>query len=203
MLDCILQNHPDRKTLIYDMGSFNSEIPLALWNAGYRRILAADMDPRGRSINWYGNWIRFRRENFYRSDLEPSSLDVVTTLSTIEHGYDQEKLLSTAQRLLKRGGALYITTDYHEDKIDIPGDYTLFGLSYQIFSRKDVQSLLEDAGAWGFEPAGDILWEPSEYPIEWLGRRIAFIFVGLRKVREIRASDQNSALASRPIGAVP
>lgn len=183
MLDHVLERHPNLSTRIYDMGSFNSEIPLALWSTGYRHIEAVDLDPRGQSVNWYGNGIRFRRENFYDTSIAPETLDVITSLSTIEHGYDQTRLLATAQRLLKPGGTLCMTTDYHEHKLPVAPGFTLFGLPYLIFSRGEIMDLISAAEQFGFVPSGDLVWKESEYPIEWIGHRMTFVFLSLTKMR--------------------
>jgi len=184
MMENIRRIHPDRATRIFDMGSFNSEIPLALWSSGYRRIRAADFDPRGCSINWYGNRIKFRAENFYEPSIADGSLDVITALSAIEHGYDQQLLLGTARRLLRKGGTLWLTTDYHEEKIPIDPAFKLFGLPYQVFSRNEIESLLAESEQFGFDPTGNLAWTQSEYPIEWLGHRITFILLSIRKVTD-------------------
>lgn len=67
MLETIQEHFPDKASRIYDMGSFNCEIPLALWRRGYRDIRAADLNPLGRCIRWYGNRIDFHCEDFYLS----------------------------------------------------------------------------------------------------------------------------------------
>lgn len=177
----VLSHAPDRQTQIYEVGSFNSEIPLVLWQAGYRRIRAVDFNPMGRAIRWYGNRIEFRQENFYESDLPSQSVGVMTALSVIEHGYNQSKLVAAAERLLKPGGLLLLTTDYREEGVKIPEDFRAFGLPYRIFSRADLESLVSDASQAGFDMIGSAEWEASEYPIEWENWRFTFAFVGLRK----------------------
>jgi hypothetical protein len=95
ILQLIEKYKPNKDALIYDMGSYNCEIPLALWWRGYRNIMAADFNPIGRVINWYGNKIQFRNENFYKSTVTPHSLDVITALSVIEHGFEQVEFLKS------------------------------------------------------------------------------------------------------------
>ena len=111
-------------------------------------------------------------------------MNVITALSTIEHGYDRDKLLGTAMRLLALGGVLLLTTDYCENKVDVPSSVRLFGLPYMVFSKDDVQDLIRAAGAFGLKPVGEICWESSKYPIEWLGYRMTFIFIMLRKIHD-------------------
>lgn len=181
MLTTIHRHLPDRRARALDAGSFNSEIPLALWNAGYRNLQAADLDPHGRAIRWYGNRIEFRRENFYEANIAPDALDAFTALSVIEHGYDQQRLLRLIRRVLRPGGIACLSTDYHEEPIAIPADYRIFGLPYRIFCRRDIENLLSEAQAQGLTPIGDLRWEQSEYPIAWLGHGMTFLFLALRK----------------------
>jgi SAM-dependent methyltransferase len=181
ILQLVRQAVPDRAASIFEMGSYNSEIPLALWRAGYRRIRAADLNPVGRAIRWYGNAIDFRTEDFHAPDLTPGSVDVMTAVSVIEHGYHQRRLLDTVERLLRPGGVFCLTTDYHQEKLSVPEELRLFGLTYRIFSRSEIEELVAEAGRRGLEPLGDLRWEPSDYPIEWLGRRYTFLLLALRK----------------------
>lgn len=183
MYEAVNAHAPDRDALVFEMGSFNSEIPLVLWRAGYRNIRAADFNPLGRCIRWYGNQIDFRHEDFYNPDLKPGSVGVMTAVSVIEHGYDQAKLIATAARLLAPGGVFVLTTDYREDGAPVPADFRAFNLTYRIFSRADLESLVRAAADAGLELLGPAEWGPSDYPIVWEGWRFTFAFVGFRKVR--------------------
>jgi SAM-dependent methyltransferase len=179
----IRSEHPDRSSAILDMGSFNSEILLSLWASGYRDLQAIDFNPLGRAIRWYGNNIRFSTGNFYASDFPASSLDAFTALSVIEHGWDQDQFLATAKRVLKPGGTFYVTTDYHREKLDVPEDFRAFGLSYRVFSQRDIENLVRAAEAQGFELIGDVQFSDSEYPIVWEGRKYTFLLLAMRKSR--------------------
>lgn len=184
ILKVIERHKPDRQSAIYDMGSYNCEIPLALWWRGYRKIFAADFNVIGRSIRWYANRIQFRHENFYESTIQKNSLDVITALSVIEHGFEQVNFFKVCHSLLKPGGLVLLTTDFRREKIEVPASFTIFNLSYMVFSAEDVRSLVKDAEANGFEllknDAEDD-WESSENPIEFMGHRMSFIFLGFRK----------------------
>jgi SAM-dependent methyltransferase len=183
MYQTVLAHAPDRSACVFEMGSFNSEIPLVLWRAGYHTIRASDFNPLGRAIRWYGNRIDFRCEDFYNPDLPPTSVGIMTALSVIEHGYDQDKLLRTATRLLAPGGIFLLTTDYREEGVVVPAEFRQFGLTYRIFSRSDIGALVKSAADAGLEPLGPAEWEPSTYPIEWEGWKFTFVIVGFRKVR--------------------
>ena|GEM_PF-3431333 len=177
----ILAHLPDRSARIFEMGSYNSEISLVLWKAGYRNIRASDFNPLGRAIRWYGNRIEFRSEDFYNPDLPSGSVGAMIALSVIEHGYDQAKLIETACRLLSPGGLLLMTTDFREDGATVPADLRPFGLSYRVFSRVDIESLIRDAAAAGLELIEPPEWGASDYPIHWEQFQFTFILLGFRK----------------------
>lgn len=183
MLEMFEKHLPDRQSRLFDMGSFNCEIPLALWQRGYRRIRAADFNPLGRSINWYGNGIDFHAENFYQPDVPAESLDGITALSVIEHGYDGDNLMKSVSRILKPGGIFALSTDYHEEKLEIPSDYRIFGLPYMIFCRREIEELIEHGRRYGLAPLGDLQWSSSDYPIHFLGRDMTFLFLAFQKAK--------------------
>lgn len=182
MLETIEVEKPDRSAQIFEMGSYNSEILLALWQRGYRRIHASDFNPLGRCIRWYGNSIDFRAEDFYAPDLKPGSVDVIVALSVIEHGFDGDRLWATFARLLKPGGIALVSTDYHEAKIPIDPNFRAFNLSYTIFSRAEIEEMMRIATQHGLEPLGSIAWRNSQNPIEFEGHRFTFALMGFRKV---------------------
>ncbi|MBC7712061.1 MAG: methyltransferase domain-containing protein, partial [Rhizobacter sp.] len=170
ILQMIEKLKPDRNSKIYDMGSYNCEIPLALWWRGYRDIIAADFNPIGRAINWYGNKIQFRQENFYKSAVPPHSLDVITALSVIEHGFEQVNFFKVCHGLLKQGGLVLVTTDFHAEKIHIDPDFKIFNLSYMIFSSEEILNLVKEAESNGFELISSEMeqnWDESKHPIDF------------------------------------
>ena len=177
----IAATRPDRSARIYDMGSFNSEVPLALSAMGYRTIRAGDFNPLGRSIRWYGYPIDFHCEDFYHPAVPPHSFDVMTAVSVIEHGYDQAKLIAALDRNLAPGGLFLLTTDYHAAPVAIPEEFRIFDLSYRLFDRAALEDLVTAASRIGLTLLGDAEWRDSEYPIEFLGRRLTFAFLAFRK----------------------
>ncbi|MBK25463.1 MAG: hypothetical protein CME70_15820 [Halobacteriovorax sp.] len=182
ILKMIEEHFPDKlNTSIFEMGSYNSEIPVSLWNRGYRKIRASDFNPKGQCINYYANSIDFHVEDFYAPAIPEESLDVMTALSVIEHGYDQKKFLRACQKYLKPGGMVIFTTDYHKEKLSIPEDYRLFDLTYMIFSKEEIENLLEEAKKYDLELVSDVQWGDSEYPIEFLGHNMTFILIAFRK----------------------
>lgn len=184
ILQLIEKYKPERNSRIYDMGSYNCEIPLALWWRGYRNVFAADFNPLGRAINWYGNKIQFRQENFYQSTIPAFSLDVITALSVIEHGFEKVEFFKVCSHLLKPGGLVLITTDFHANKIPIDPEFKIFNLSYMVFSTEEIIQLVKEAEKNGFQliaHEGEERWDSSEYPIQFLDKKMSFILLGFKK----------------------
>ena len=181
IVETIEKHKPDKDISIFDMGSFNCEAPVSLWMRGYRNIRASDLNPKGRCINWYGNGINFQCENFYEPGIDDESLDVMTSLSVIEHGWDQKKFIEICMRYLKPGGIVCFSTDFHPEKQPIPEDFRLFNLSYMIFSRAEIESLVRAAEESGLELLGPANWGESEYPINFLEKDFTFIYLAFRK----------------------
>jgi SAM-dependent methyltransferase len=177
------ENNLSKDKSVYDMGSFNCEAPLALWDKGYRKIFAADLNPLGRCINWYGNKIEFRCEDFYHPTLPAESLDAITSLSVLEHGFNQKQFFETCNYLLKKGGYVCLSTDFSYNKIEIDPNFRIFNLSYIIFSKGDILNLIEYGKSVGFHIVDEkITWPDSSYPIEFLGHKFTFIFLVFKKI---------------------
>ncbi len=181
MTQTVMKHVTDRNALIYEMGSYNSEISLALWRSGFRNIRASDFNPLGRAIRWYGNRIAFHAENFYEPAVELGSCAAIVALSVIEHGYDRENLVRTVDRLLRPGGVFCCTTDYHEEKIEVPITFCAFNLSFLIFSKNDILDLLESFAKVGIFPIESPEWGSSDNPVHWEGYQYSSIFLALRK----------------------
>ena len=72
----------------------------------------------------------------------------ITCLSVLEHEVDIKRFAGEASRLLKNGGKLYVTFDYWEPKIDT-GNITLYGLSWNIFSKDEVLNIIDECKKQG------------------------------------------------------
>lgn len=84
--------------------------------------------------------------------------DAITCLSVIEHGVELKSFLKEAGRLLRKNGVLYVSTDYWEPKICVSDLLRPFGLSWKIFSKKEIISLINLAEKF------DLILENYEIP---------------------------------------
>lgn len=111
-----------------------------------------------------------------------ASYDILTSISVIEHGVDLDAFFEEADRLLKPGGILFVTTDYWETKIPIDPTIKPFGLSWQIFSKAEIQEAIDLAQ----QRRLNLIQETTipachESPVSWYQRDYTFIALAFRK----------------------
>ena len=108
--------------------------------------------------------------------------DVAVSISTLEHGVDLEGFFAEAGRILKPGGALFITTDYWDKRINTNGAARAFGLPWKIFSADQIGDLLKVAGNHGFGLTQECAVPPClDRPVSWQGHDYTFIAIELKK----------------------
>jgi SAM-dependent methyltransferase len=168
-----------RDARVLDQGADHSEILLVLHRMGYRRLTGMDFDPRVVSMP-RGNVIQWQVGDFLRTGYPDSSFEVITSISAIEHGFDADRLLSEVSRLLVPGGCFLVSFDYWPEKVSTEG-VTLYGLPWLIFSRDEVQALLDRATSYGLRPVGRLSFEARERPIHFASRDYTFAWLALRK----------------------
>jgi SAM-dependent methyltransferase len=158
----------------------NSAVIPALARLGYTNIVGIDLNPRVR----YGprrDVVRYVVADFLDSGLDDGSCDVITAISTIEHGWQGDRLLSEVSRLLKPGGLFAASTDYWPDKIDTSGLFA-FGLPWIIFSEADMRDLFSIAATHGLAPAGALDFSAADALISWNGRTYTFAQLALKRI---------------------
>lgn len=107
----------------------------------------------------------------------------ITCLSVIEHGVHIEKFLHESYRILRSGGLLIVSTDYWKDPIGTTGKKA-YGTRVRVFTRKEIQELIDRASSIGFMPTGEIDYSTEEKVIHWkrVGLDFTFIVFALTKV---------------------
>ena len=122
------------------------------------------------------------KDDLTKTRFKDKSFDVITCLSVIEHGVDTEAFLKEASRLLRKNGVLYVSTDYWEPKIHVNKSIRIFGLSWKIFSKKEIISLINLAEEF------DLKLENSEIPPTgkkvqvWSGNYFTYISCAFKKI---------------------
>jgi hypothetical protein len=110
---------------------------------------------------------------------------VITCLSVIEHGVDVSRFLWEAQRILRPGGFLIISTDYWTEPLITTGK-TAYGAEIKIFTPHGIQSILTEATSIGLAPIGEIDYSTRDKAVHWARVRLDFTFIlfALTKVRK-------------------
>lgn len=117
-----------------------------------------------------------------RTPFANESYDVLTSISVIEHGVDLNAFFAEADRLLKPGGILFVTTDYWETKIPIDPTIKPFGLSWQIFSKAEIQQAIDLAQQQGLALIQEAAFPAcQESPVTWYDHHYTFIALAFRK----------------------
>jgi len=105
---------------------------------------------------------------------------VITAVSLLEHGFQENQILREMSRILMPAGYFVGSIDYWPEKIDTAG-IKAFGLDWRIFSKVEVLSFVEQARAYGLLPVGNLNLQAGDRTIRWLGRKYTFAWFAFRK----------------------
>jgi len=165
---------------IVDFGAYGSEIPWCLERLGYKNIHGVDLNPE--ILNYPKSSIKWVVDDYYKSNFEDNSVDCITAISVIEHGYDPDKLIKEAHRILKTTGKFILSFDYWPTKIDTSNLY-IFDMTWTILSKEELETLVDLARDYGFQ----LLHEEGELPtvpaISYNNRNYTFAYVVMEKLK--------------------
>ncbi|MEO6911536.1 MAG: class I SAM-dependent methyltransferase [Edaphobacter sp.] len=165
---------------VLDAGAeFYSNVLPALFAYGYRNLYGINLSFTGKSRR---GPIRYLPGDITRTSFPDGYFDAVTCMSVIEHGVPLEGYLREMYRVLKPGGLLITSTDYHPTAIDTRGQ-TAHGSPIKIFTKPEIEDALNLAREIGFESTGEVDLECDERPIRWeqFGLEYSFLIFTLRK----------------------
>jgi SAM-dependent methyltransferase len=114
-----------------------------------------------------------------KTKFKDGSFDLIICLSVIEHGVDLESFLKEAYRLLKNPAILYVSTDYWEPKCQVEDYLKPFGLEWKIFSKIEIEELINLAKKCNFNIENENIPRPRDKVIHWEGKQyteISLIF---------------------------
>lgn len=169
-----------RESAILDLGAYSSEVLGILHRLGYQRLAGIDMNPDIRRMP-YHTAIQYIEGNFLQSPFPDRSLNAVTAISVIEHGFQADRLLRELSRIVVPGGYFIASVDYWPEKIDTTG-LQAFGLDWMIFSEQDMREFIALADTYGFSPAGDLDFGAGDAVAHWNDRDYTFAWLVLRRV---------------------
>ena len=120
--------------------------------------------------------IQYMPGDITHTSFSNSTFDAITCMSVIEHGVPVEAFFREMFRILKPGGILITSTDYYPTQIDTRNQIA-HGAPIRIFSKPDVEAMLAQAKACGFEKTGDLDLECVQRPIYWEEPNLDFTFL--------------------------
>lgn len=166
---------------ILDIGCYGSEILLCLHMLGYKNLSGIDLNdgifnmPLQKKIN-------YSICDFMNTGFDNNSFKAITAVSVIEHGFNAQKLLSEMSRILKIGGFILISFDYWPDKIDT-SKIKLFNMEWNIFSKKEVKSLINQASDYNLKLINKISFDASSKAISHVGFDYTFGIIIFKKIK--------------------
>lgn len=186
-----------KECFVLDVGTRKCRILEALYCKGYRNLYGCDLAPvewRRRIYPYLFNLrfadlarsmagrppIRLSVQSLEKTDYPSGKFDFITSLSVVEHGIAAEQYFREMGRLLKKGGYLITSADYWPEKLDT-SDVKLYDLTWNIFSRQEIEEMVGLAGTFGFKLIEPINFTCGNPAIELKGKQYTFIFFILRK----------------------
>lgn len=165
---------------VLDIGAYASEILPILHKAGYTNLTGIDLNTDLNKMP-FGNSIKYNMANFMATPYPDGSFSAITSISVIEHGFDQPRLLAEMSRLLKAGGYLIASFDYWPQKIDTTG-MKFFGMDWILFSKEDISQFIDAAANYGLAPVGELLYDAEDKVIDCAGQNYTFGWLALKKI---------------------
>lgn len=195
---------PDKNSIIVDLGcgpSHNGCVTLEfLLSLGYRNLTGIDIHipaytRLAAAIRGWKKEHTFKPYRMVTSDitatkLKDGTVDGAILLSVVEHGVNLKRLFAELKRVMKKGGMVYLSTDYWERPIGLdPGMKAASGaqcntaLPWTIFDKMSIRKMIEVAGENGFKPIGGPDIPPcTDRPVYWHGVYYTFIAMFFEKV---------------------
>jgi SAM-dependent methyltransferase len=196
----------NRESFVLDVGCYESPILSMLKRLGFINLYGCDLILKSSDCNQ--NFTNNNSSSFkYQEDYEPIAkmyndksyklsirnledtkyrdqmFDYVTSLSVIEHGVNIEKYFREMSRIIKSNGYLLTSTDYWPDKLVNNKNVLSKGTPDNIFSRDEIEKLVEIAGKNGLKLIEPIDFEYKDKVVRWnsIGLDFTFIFFAMRK----------------------
>ncbi len=174
-----LEKNIKRDDAILDIGSFASEILPVLHKSGFTDLTGVDLNADLYKMP-FSDHIRYEIADFMHTQFESETFRAVTSISVIEHGFNEDGLLQEMSRLLRSGGYFVASFDYWPEKIDTTG-IRYFGLDWIIFSKADIARFIQMAESYGLHPVGELRYEADIPAIECGGKMYTFGWLALQK----------------------
>ena len=183
-----LLNGRNRKIRILDMGCGGSNVLRFCYRQKFSNVYGIDLtinfhDRLQQIMYWKNNNFKLpyhlSSQSVTQTSYDNEFFDVLICLSVIEHNVSVSDFLNESSRLLKKGGILYLSTDYRENKIDTsqaPLNYGgQAGKEWNVFSRKKIVELIERAKSYSLDVKDSRLPHIRDYIVEWNSKKYTFL----------------------------
>ena len=197
----------NRESFVLDVGCYESPILPMLKRLGFTNLYGCDLVLKS-SSDCNPDFTNNNISSFkYPEDYEPIAkmysdksyqlsirnledtkysdqmFDYVTSLSVIEHGVNIEKYFREMSRIIKNNGYLLTSTDYWPDKLVNNKNVLSKETPDNIFSRDEIEKLVEIADKNGLKLIEPIDFEYKDKVVRWnsIGLDFTFIFFAMRK----------------------
>jgi SAM-dependent methyltransferase len=164
----------EKSARILDAGAelYSNVLP-ALFACGYRNLYGINLSFVDRARR---GPIRYLPGDITRTEFPDCFFDAVTCMSVIEHGVPIEAYFREMFRILRPGGILITSTDYYPEPIDTAGKIA-HGAPIKIFSKAEVEKMLDLAYACGLKPTAKIDLDCAGRPLHWGQFNLDFTFI--------------------------
>lgn len=169
-----------KESRILDMGAYGSEVLPILHKLNYKHLHGIDLNSELTKMP-YRKSIIYTVGDYYELNNYKNTYDVITSISAIEHGFNDEKILNAISNLLNNGGTFVCTFDYWGEKINT-NNIKMFNLDWIIFSQEEIQKFIVKASKYNLIPFGDINFSYVDKAIKWADREYTFGYLVLKKI---------------------
>lgn len=167
-----LKSNLSRDDAVLDVGSFASEIIVALHSQDFINLTGTDLNPDLSKMP-HADKIRYEITDFMHTPFEDASFQAITSISVIEHGFNGKALVHEMSRLLRPGGYFIASFDYWPEKVDTTG-VKFFDMDWLIFSREDIEKFVQLAADFDLYPVGEMNYAADERTIDCAGKEYTF-----------------------------
>jgi hypothetical protein len=173
-LNIILQNTDVNAVILDAGGQIISLILFWLYQLGYCNLKCLNLIfekemKRGK--------IEFIPGDLTNTDFPDNFFDIITCISVVEHGVNEEKYFKEMHRILKKGGLLITSTDYWESKLDKINNFA-YNNPVFVYDKESIQNLLKKAYNKGFKLFGpEIDLSCQDKVVHWKRFSLKFTFL--------------------------
>jgi SAM-dependent methyltransferase len=195
----------NRESFVLDVGCYESPILPMLKRLGFINLYGCDLilkssdcnpnfNTNNSSFNYHEDYEPIAKmysdksyqlsiRNLEDTKYEAQMFNYVTSLSVIEHGVNIEKCFREMNRIIKSNGYLLTSTDYWPDKLVNNKNVLSKDIPDNIFSRDEIENLVEIAEKNGLKLIEPIDFEYKDKVVRWdaIDLDFTFIFFAMRK----------------------